>query len=975
MRRHETPTTRFDAPTSADHTPHHMSERRLLRVLGPTLIEHEGERRPVRGLAGEVACLLTSRYPAAVPTDLIAEALWPDRAPKESRAGLRVALHRLRQLLGGPETVVHENDGYRLALAADEIDQVRFESVAQSTEPVPAQVLGDALELWRGAAYEPFVDQDFLQSAAAQLDALKLDAEEKHVDALLLEGRPDIAATAASRLVDDQPYRERRWELFMLALYRAGRQSEALDVAGRARSRLRDDLGIEPGPALQKLELAILNHDPELQSETPAAPGLGDLVAGLRELKAGPPRITTSFVGRDGEVERIGELLDTHDCVTVVGPPGAGKTRLASRLCGGLGDQRVVWVDLVGVDVDTLVGALAGRLGLVGAGAVEIVTALRRTPTVVVFDNAEHIVAPVASLVEALLQACDELTILVTSRHRLDIGAETVVDLGPLEPSAAAVLLRQRAFGDSDPARRPPIEDLTRAVERLDCYPLHIELLAPLLRERSLADALDLVTVAQSNAVGGARHANLAAAVDWSIRVLSAPAAELHALLGVFEGPFEAVDAAAVLGAASGTPTTASDTGEAIAELVRHSLVQVDWSHTTPLYRQAAGVREHARTVLAAAGSLDDYQAAHSAHFRTEAALIGNALLGSDEAAAAARLGRAMPQFDLARRNLVAGGDLQGAADIVLPLWQYAMLALDYPRYRWLLDLVEEDGIEELDQAPELLAAAGMTAWAAANPDDADRLSGEARKLSMSRGVDVPVAALLAAANAASYSEDLQWMTDSFIELWSATETYGTRNDRATVSAMVTLGHVQLGNLSAATGSAKMAMGHAAEIDNPSITAWAIFAVGWAELLEDPTAATRSFLASVRVSRSVGSRWLEGLAISAMVTASLHRGRFDEACQLLPDVLAHWGRTRSIPQLARSSREAVIALHEVGRSDLAAQVLGYAELLSPVHPLLDSDQRRYEEIGAELGGGHRSDLLAIDPDQCWPSIVAVFDSY
>jgi len=258
-----------------------MTER-MLRVLGPTVVEADGERRPVRGLAGQVACILASRFPQAVPSDVIAEALWPNRPPKESRAGLRVALHRLRQLLGDTDAVVNENDGYRLALTPDEVDQVRFEAGAESSS---ATQLSAVLDLWSGHAYEPFDDDELLRSSSTRLTALRLDVEERYVDALLAEANLDQAAMRASILVDEEPYRERRWELLMMALYRAGRQREALDVASRARMRLREDLGIEPGPALVGLEADILVQaeylDPRsgesISSDAIAGVGLGDL--------------------------------------------------------------------------------------------------------------------------------------------------------------------------------------------------------------------------------------------------------------------------------------------------------------------------------------------------------------------------------------------------------------------------------------------------------------------------------------------------------------------------------------------------------------------------------------------------------------------------------------------------------------------------------------------------------------------------
>lgn len=953
----------------------------MLRVLGPTVVEAEGERRPVRGLAGHVACILASRYPQAVPSDVLAEALWPNRPPKESRTGLRVALHRLRQLLGDTEAVINENDGYRLALAPEEIDQVRFEAAADSTATCSASAdeLGVALDLWSGHAYEPFEDEELLRAASDRLAALRLNVEERHADALLSESRLDQAAMRASILVDEQPYRERRWELLMLALYRSGRQREALDVASRARTRLRDDLGIEPGPALRTLESDMLQQAAHLvapSAETAAAGvasvGLGDLVHGLRELRAEVPRSAGAFFGRTDELDRIEQLLGERSCVTVVGPAGAGKTRLAARVCADRVARRVVWVDLVGATVDSLVARLVGALGIASGGdpAREIATELSHEPALLVLDNAEHIIDAVGDVVGALLEACEALAVLITSRHRLGRVFETPIDLGPLDALSATELLAQRVFGGLD-AFDPRRADLAYAAEELGRLPLHLELLAPLLREQPIDEALAIVTNAPAEDSGDAsRHATLASAIDWSIRTLSGPAVELHAVLGSFRGWFEPDDVVGVTGWEVDRVT------EALTELVRHSLVSAELGGRVPMYRQLVGVGEHARAQLETSGQLGQWEHAHAMHFRTLARDLGAALEGPDEEAAVHRLERALPQIELARQRFLHAGDTRGVADISLGVSGSLLLRLDHEHYGWLDHVAELGGIESLDDAAELLSWAALVSWASA---DADRTRALLRRIEYLVGDDeyLPVPYFVARVNTLAYEGSLDERTQSFIDLWMASEERGTTRERATVASMMTLGYVQLGQLDAAATTARRAMRFAREVGNPSSIAWAEFAIGWSRLLDDPTAAIRSFLSVVRITRTVRSRWLEGLAIAAIATAALRDGRNRDVCRLLPEVLRHLGHNRAWPQLARSAREGVIALDAIGREDLAGQLLGHVSLLSPVHPLLDDDQTRFDEIAERLVSDGYVDVVdaaSVDPARSWVEMASILES-
>ncbi|HEY7075471.1 MAG TPA: BTAD domain-containing putative transcriptional regulator, partial [Solirubrobacteraceae bacterium] len=311
-----------------------------------------------------LACLLIGRG-EVVSRDRLIEALWAEQPPASAVNSLQVFVHALRRRLG-PERIERQGPGYRLRLHAGELDLERFEALvargrselARGDHEAAAASLREALGLWRGQAYEDVAYEAFAQTEAARLAELRLAALEDRIEADLALGRHRDLVAELEALVAEHPSRERLCGQLMLALYRSDRQAGALEAFQRTRRAMHDQLGLEPGPALQALQRAILEQDAALAVE-PAPP------------RARPhlPAAATPLVGREAELRELAALLrGGARLVTLTGAGGIGKTRLALQagheLAGAFADG-AHFVDLSHLsDPELVAGAIAGVLGV-----------------------------------------------------------------------------------------------------------------------------------------------------------------------------------------------------------------------------------------------------------------------------------------------------------------------------------------------------------------------------------------------------------------------------------------------------------------------------------------------------------------------------------------------------------------------------------------------------------------------------------
>lgn len=962
----------------------------VVRVLGPVAVMAGGRPVAVRGQQGLVLSLLAEAHPHQVEAEVLADTLWGEAQPPTGRVGLRVVMNRLRARLGqahptadGP--IVHEGTAYRLTLPGRALDSRVFEDAVvearQITDPGRATVLSiHALQLWQGRPYQPFSDTDRLAGTAARLTGLRREAEERLVDALLADARPEVAATWAAGFVVTEPYREQRWEQLMLALYRAGRQTEALQAARRVTSLLLEELGVEPGPGIRRLQADILRHAPELAGPpTPSRSraraekpfGVADLRAALCSEGSQIPRPQTTFVGRETELSRLTVLLDGHRLVSLLGPPGVGKTRLATEYAVGTTDRRVVWVDLVPVGGDDVVGALAERIDTRSDGGSDLATVvseLRRQPTLVVFDNAEHLTGPVARTVSVLLDGCQDVRILVTSRSGIGLACDQRLLLGPLPGPDALALLIERSGRHPADAREQA--SMARLAADFDGLPLPIELIASALAVTAPEELVDPVTEvlgpgpgAEPAHPGPARRQGLTGAIDWSLSLLDGPDRMLFARLGVLRGSYDTQDVADLWR----LPVEECRAG--LRRLAEAGLISAERDPDgRPRWRQLNVIAAAARTTLARTGCLRSAERRHVVHHLSLVRRAAGELTGPEETRAVLLLDRVRDQLPVVHEHLLADGDPRASAAFTLGLWEYTFFRQHFHHFGWLEDTLAMPGVEEIGDYEELLAQSALAAWARDRPVQALDLAVRAQQVAQERDRPVPLAALKTRFNLAYHEQDLLRAGRLLVRLSAESSARDDQRHRCDNLVVATFGWNWLGMPGQAKRTARHALALAEVTGNPTSVAWARVALASTQALRDPEEAARSSLAAARLAASVHNRFVQEKALSQLVRAMRRQGRLETARSLLLEVAGRWGQARAVAQLWWCCQEAALILGALGRLRDAAIMTEELAMLDRHYPLPVDDKRRLAQITAEAGALHDGPPPALpSPD---PAVLA-----
>jgi len=620
--------------------------------------------------------------------DRLIEELWGERPPASAVSALHVHLSKLRALLSG--LLVLEASGYALRPGGFELDVWRFDALVEQARADPERarsLLGEALALVRG---EPLCDVAAEGSAGQWRRAL----EEKRLQAVLLRLDVDLAAGAAGelvaeleRLAGEHPFEERLWGQLMLALYRAGRQADALEAYGRARRLFAGELGLEPGELLARLQQRILARDPALLPHA-------EIPAPRRPAASNVPRPPTRLVGRDRELAALAGLMVDPDAriVTLTGPGGVGKTRLllelARRQEPDYADgaafvrlERVTDPALVAAEIAT---ALAQRDGTDGPGADGLPSYLRERELLMVVDNFEHLLAA-AALVAELLALAPRIRVLVSSRTALRIRGEQTFEVEPLALPAddserelaqspavqlflQSAILVDRRF-EIDLAATRTVATICRA---LDGLPLAIELAAS--RSHSLTPAQIADQLAQPLSIGEHalrdlpdRQQTLQATIRWSYDLLAPAAREVLRSAAVFLGGFTL----AALEAVAGGPVRAQ-----LDELLEASLVrrQTDGGRGELLEL----VRAFALDELRTCGRAPECRARHRRYF---AAQVAPASLAFDDGGSPGELAAPLlvdhANLRAALEDAIETGDQESAVELALglrPLWLAGML-------------------------------------------------------------------------------------------------------------------------------------------------------------------------------------------------------------------------------------------------------------------------------------------------------------
>ncbi len=623
------------------------------RILGP--LEVVAASEPVR-LGGRkeqvVLAALVVDADRVVSADRLLDVLWGDDVPNTGLKTLRSHLSRIRGRLkpwGRPiETVA---DGYVLRTDACEIDALRFERLliearslrGRGSHVAAVGLLGEALGLWRGRALHGLEDHEFARVEAIRLEELRLEALESRIDSELEMGRHDRLVAEVERLVEEHPLREGLWRSLMVALYRSGRQADALHAFQRVRSVLGEELGIEPSTELKDLEEAILMQKAEVAAPTTSA--RIDFV----------PEARTSFIGREDEMADLLSMLVDHRCVTVTGTGGCGKTRLAleavQRVLGDYEDG-VLFVELAALsDPDLVPEHLATALGDVGSHADDVTAAvaefLAPRNLLLVVDNCEHLAQAAARLVDALLAGCPRVSILATSREPLGTAGEVMFHTPPLQlpdldgsvteqDAAEAVRLyidRVRAFDREFSVHDANRDSVVSICRTLDGIPLALELAAA--RTRAMApdeiaarmkDRFAILTDGLRTAP--ARQQTLKATIDWSYDLCPEASRSVLRRLSVFSGGWSLDAAEAVV---SNGATDRSEVAGLLARLVDRSLVERSTVAGESRYRLLETIRQYAFDALVATGEAPTVSGRHCDWYVALAERAEPELRGSDQ--------------------------------------------------------------------------------------------------------------------------------------------------------------------------------------------------------------------------------------------------------------------------------------------------------------------------------------------------------
>lgn len=625
------------------------------RILGP--VEVRGPDGDVVRISSPFQRALLTRLildaDRVVPRDALVEDLWEADPPREPENALRYHVWKLRDALdpGRPPRTEGRHlrtgePGYRLDAGDVWIDRQVFERLIDEGRAVlhgnperAHRAFTEALGLWRGEALGGVDDWEFARRERRRLDELRLQALEGRIDADLALGAGEDLVAELEELVDRHPWRERLCGQLMVALDRSGRRAEALEVYRRTRALFAEELGIEPTPELQRVEEDILLG----RREPVDASGLKP----VEELSVP----ATPLVGRERDLDDVRVMLSTRRLVTLRGPPGVGKTRLAVEVARSPSDSFPdgAWffdISAAQSGGGGILEALAGRLGIAGEGdrrAVRhrtgpspresVVEYFRRRRGLLVLDNCETGIDEVAGLIDLLLPACPSLCVLATSRRAIRRPDEWIHDVDPLSSmqeerartctwpelleAPAISLFVQRAEAAGATLAKDEAVEIARLCRHLDGIPLALELAAARSRSMSPRDLLEHLDERFRLLDEGARS-SLRAAIDSSADLMSADEKRAAAILSVFGGAFDLEAADFVL---ADTGATKRSTFVVIDRLVEDSLLAMV-PGVPRRYRMLESIREFFSEQLRTEG---DESRANEAHIRYVEALAESA--------------------------------------------------------------------------------------------------------------------------------------------------------------------------------------------------------------------------------------------------------------------------------------------------------------------------------------------------------------
>ncbi len=850
---------------SCGSTSKRYSRQMQVRILGP--IEVAIDNKPV-ALGGakqrSVLGVLAIRHGQVVSSDELIEEIWGDRLPSNPLNTLQYQIAQLRKLIeddpSNPQFLVTRSPGYLLDPGMTSLDASSFDTLvrdartalAEGDDVLAAEFVDEALTLWRGPALADFRYEDFAQSYAASLDDARLAAEELRIDISLSSGHHTEAIPRLTQLVSEHPLREGLWAQQMVALYRDGQQTEALRAYQNARSAL-GDVGIDPSTELRTLEQQIIEQDPALDGpQQPAVPTQNNL-----------PSAPNSLVGRDQAVTDILSTLASSRLVTLSGPGGSGKTRLAieaaeqslERFDGG------VWfVPLDQIEEPLLVPAFVGRtVGMKERPDVDVADNIAATlgvrPVLLVLDNAEHIVDATAELTASLLTKCPNLVVLVTSQALLDVHGETVFNVEPLslpgntssifdrlEDVDAVSLFIERTVAAGTTPEEWDDESYAAAaniVAALDGMPLAIELAAARTRSMSLReiadglnDRFDLLSRGPRDAPP--RQRTLIGAMEWSVGLLTPTQQSALSRLSVCTGDFDAATATSI------TAMPPQEVRDTLSVLVDRSLLRrTDDVAGVARFAMLETLRHYGVESMTSS-DLSDARNAHLQAFASFVEQAAEGICGPDQMTWLTRINadyaniRAALAWSLESGNLDAGMLLGGRLGRYWD-WTGRLKEAD----EWLTRLSEADKKERPGRA-SVLAWRSYLAWEFGETESARQLSDAAQVAALSsddpleRGNVLSPKALIARSTG-----DLESARRASMEIISLGDEFGGEWMAAwAASALATIA-LAAGDASVAEAHARDTITRFERLGDRRGTGWGLVACAQADLAQGELVAAR----------------------------------------------------------------------------------------------------------------------------------------
>jgi predicted ATPase/DNA-binding SARP family transcriptional activator len=867
----------------------------LRLAVGDEIVEVPGPKRRA------LLALLAKAEGRATQVDDLLDALWPADMPDSARASLHSHVSRLRSHLGQAAPRLEGLSGaYQLRLDGERsgTDVLRAHSLlaaANSADPADAcHLLREARSLWRGAPLAELLDVAPLAAWAVTLTELRRAIDEAYLVAALDVGAAGEVVEAAMALVAGDQLSEPAVVLLMRVLDATGRGADALRAGHDYRRRLAEETGLEPSPALGELERAIARR-------TSTRPGA-------------VPHPASRLRGRDSELAALHRLVTDERLVTLLGPGGVGKTRLASEMVARAEQATALWLAPV-TDAAAIPQALAAALDLhvVHGDVLPACAALLAAGSqLLLIDNCEHLLPAARDIVAMLLDACPELTVVATSREPLGLGAEQRLRLAPLpqtsahdlddiarSPAVAVFVDRARRMRPEFAPGPEGLRLVAEIVRRLDGMPLAIELAASRLSSLELADLRDRLD-RSLDLLGDDRAGTLRRTIEWSYALLREDEQRLFRHLGVFPAGFDLVTAEAV----AADLRMSTDGARALGHLVDASMVEAALGDQ-PRYRMLDIMRSFSRDQLETDGEADaaterflqwalELAAQIDRTSDTDQEPLADRVLRRELAnlRAAWRLIRARDRLDDAVRMVTLLSDIAGWRDLT-EVWE------------WGLELADDPATETHTDAASVLGLAAASAWARGELEQADRLAQRGLALGSDGAWRCQAALALVALSRGNLADAVALGTEAAAQ--------ATRTDQSLGASALAAAYA--GNLDEATALNERLVAISA---SPTIEAFYCYVAAEIDALAAMAErAEGHYERAIALARTSGATFVEGIASVGLLTLRANAGRVAAALDGYGELVDYWERTGGWVQQWTTLRNLARLLYALGDEETA----------------------------------------------------------